>query len=216
MLVQLGRLAASPARLPPRAAASTPAAALSPFCEGEGQYLEVVITARQASAHGAVLALRATAASPLPPPASAFPLCLSAAAAAALTATTAGLPPSLAALEDAHTKDVRLFYVDSCTPGPASGSFLVLDLVTGVASRVPACCSEVLSLALAHGEPVRLATRALVAATAAGLCASGAPAGEAAAGRWLAMAAAGRVEAELPELLAQLAALQEAQPELFR
>jgi len=214
MLLLQSRL--TPGRLLRPCATAAPAAPLSPFCEGQGQYLEVVITARQATSRGgAVLSLRATAASPLPPAAAAFPLCLSAAAATALAGGAAGLPPSLAALEDAHTKDVRLFYVDSCTPGPASGAFLVLDLVSGLATRVPACCSEVLALALAHGEPVRLAARALVAATAAGLCASGAPGCEEAAGRWLAMAAARREEEELPELLTQLAALREAQPEVF-
>ena len=186
------------------------------------RYLEAVITGFEPST--GVLSLLCTArCAGLPPQSREFPLLLDAAAAAAVSAALQahGLPPSLAALPDLHTKDVRLLYVNSLdAPTPGSGTLFIYDLVTETKSRVDASFDEVLSMCIRFQQPLLLERAAILKANGAALAqrVQSMPGGAAEAATVASLAEAfGKVpdvhtDAQLPAMLAALGALYPPRP----
>jgi hypothetical protein len=187
------------------------------------RYLEAVITGFEPST--GVLSLLCTArCAALPPQSREFPLLLDAAAAAAVSAALQahGLPPSLAALQDLHTKDVRLLYVNSLdAPTPGSGTLFIYDLVTETKSRVDASFDEVLSMCIRFQQPVLVHRNAILKANGAALAkrVQSMPGGAADAPTVASLAEAfGKArdahtdDAQLPAMLAALGALYPSRP----
>ena len=183
------------------------------------RYLEAVITGFEPST--GVLSLLCTArCAGLPPQSREFPLLLDAAAAAAVSAALQahGLPPSLAALPDLHTKDVRLLYVNSLdAPTPGSGTLFIYDLVTETKSRVDASFDEVLSMCIRFQQPLLLERAAILTANGAALArrVQSMPGGAPDAATVASLAEAfGKApdDAQLPAMLAALGALYPSRP----
>lgn len=134
-------------------------------------YFEAVITGFEPTT-GVVSLLCTARCAGLPAAAREFPLLLDASASASVSAAlqAPGLPRALAAVEDLHTKDVRLLYIDSVdADAPRSGALFVFDLVTQTKARVEATCAEVMSMCIKFQQPLLLERSALVNASAAGL-----------------------------------------------
>lgn len=187
---------------------------------GGQRYLEAVITGFQPST--GVLSLLCTArCAGLPPHSREFPLLLDTAAAAAVSEALQahGLPPSLAAVPDLHTKDVRLLYVNTLdAPAPGSGALFIHDLVTETKSRVDASFDEVLAMCIKFQQPLLVERAAVLKANGAALARRVQAGGGAEAATVASLAEAfakapdAATDAQLPALLAALGALYPSRP----